>query len=230
MFRPFNIMKKKSSGYTYYDVSYEAYTTIAVTSNSLQINVPTGVSDGDLIILFLAGRASSITLEDLQGWTLIDHTFNVGSGTFVYCFYKIASSEPAYYNWRWAEASTRVRAINILLKKSGGDWIIPGSSTVVSATETRTTNPQTIETSTISIANKSLLLAQWFTNANSFTEWPTDPADTTLIFHSRSSITSALVYYQNFVSSSEVTKELIFAGSTTAMICNSSLMIITARN
>lgn len=57
------------------------------------VNVPAGVSNGDILIM--TWGASGNPAPTLSGWTLIDSL--VGTNVEIYAWYRIASSEPASY-------------------------------------------------------------------------------------------------------------------------------------
>lgn len=79
-------------------------------TTSLSVNVPAGVADGDGMIAQVIWR-SSATLTAPGGWTQVG-TEQALSGDNVRYYTRIASSEPASYNWG-LDASQRI-VVNVL--------------------------------------------------------------------------------------------------------------------
>lgn len=74
----------------------------ATGSTSTVISRPSGTTDGDFLVVYLAGITTVSTVP--SGWTLIkSSSVNNGTDTFaVYAYYKFANSEPSTWTWTWA--------------------------------------------------------------------------------------------------------------------------------
>jgi hypothetical protein len=83
---------------------YQSFTTVALsTTNPLVIDKPSGVVDGDLMIMFIYSNlnAGVISINTLSGWTLIrsDTAGGAGAPPTIKAYYKVASSEGSTYSW-----------------------------------------------------------------------------------------------------------------------------------
>jgi len=67
---------------------------------TLTITKPTGTVDGDIMVAFVMGNGTNISTPP-SGWTLLfsNSTSLDGTTTYFYCYTKVASSEPASYDW-----------------------------------------------------------------------------------------------------------------------------------
>lgn len=74
-----------------------ASTAIGVRS-TLTVSKPTGTTDNDLLVAFVP-VATTDTITAPSGWTLIRDTLFNASGSHVSSYYKVASSEPASWDW-----------------------------------------------------------------------------------------------------------------------------------
>lgn len=66
------------------------------TTATLTVNVPTGTQDGDIIFAYLKGTAP---FTPPSGWTHLADTLDASTGNTHALYYRIASSEPASYDW-----------------------------------------------------------------------------------------------------------------------------------
>lgn len=83
---------------------YETFTTVALsTTNPLVINKPSGVVDGDLMVMFIFANlnAGVVSINTLSGWTLIrsDTAGGAGAPPTIKSYYKVASGEGSSYSW-----------------------------------------------------------------------------------------------------------------------------------
>ena len=76
---------------------------------SLQVNNPTGMKDGDLLVAFLALHTPNQTITPPTGWT----RYSAGSGTFMQfeTYYKRAFTEPPNWTWGWTTGSDAEAAV-----------------------------------------------------------------------------------------------------------------------
>lgn len=83
-------------------IAVRSSTSTSGTSGSRTINVPSGVVDGDYLLLHVVARRSSSTPPSVttpSGWTLIRGTQVSATARFsIFTFGRVASSEPASYN------------------------------------------------------------------------------------------------------------------------------------
>ena len=78
---------------------------------SLAINVPSGISNGDVMITVLELNAA-VTITQPGGWTNVGSGFPVTNGTNVLdAWYRVASSEPASYTWTFGSAKCNIGCI-----------------------------------------------------------------------------------------------------------------------
>lgn len=83
---------------------YQSFTTVDLsTTNPLVINKPSGVVDGDLMVMFIFVNlnAGVTSVDTLSGWTLIRSSTAGGAGApvTIKSYYKVASSEGSTYSW-----------------------------------------------------------------------------------------------------------------------------------
>lgn len=65
----------------------------ATGSTSLTINMPTGVAEGDLVVIFVASELTT-TAQTLSGWTLFHSDAGGTSGVYSRIFYKFMGATP----------------------------------------------------------------------------------------------------------------------------------------
>ncbi len=86
---------------------YGSYAAANSTGDSVTCNVPTGTTDGDFLVAMHRsvlgfGDGGTDTLVTPSGWTLwdsLDTTAGIHNGWFSAIYYKVASSEPASYDF-----------------------------------------------------------------------------------------------------------------------------------
>src|SRR5690348_11908495 len=79
-------------------------------TQSFSLAVPTGVQDGDLLLVFHGTDGGTAgTLTPPTGWTLVRNDNDDGSVTQrLVCYRRTASSEPASYTWACAGSLSAV--------------------------------------------------------------------------------------------------------------------------
>ena len=77
----------------------------SASANNLTCNVPAGTTDGDLMLCVVMLYADE-TVTSATGWTLVDEFITPGvGGCNWYIYRRIASSEPANYNFTFSEVA-----------------------------------------------------------------------------------------------------------------------------
>lgn len=103
--------------------AYVNHTAVSSSSNAtnVTINVPAGISNGHLLLtaISIGGNAAFVAPS---GWTQI--YVNQNSGGSVGVWYRVASSEPASYNWSWGGGNSR-RYSGYTVGYSGVDTTTP---------------------------------------------------------------------------------------------------------
>lgn len=111
-------------------------------ATNITMTVPTGVVDGDLMIMAVACRGGNLPFP-VTGWTQLDTNYN-GSNMSTAIYWRVASSEPASYSVSW-NAST-VKASGVIIAFSGADtgttpaWIRGTSQTSATWGQNTTTS------------------------------------------------------------------------------------------
>jgi len=81
-------------------------------TSSLVINVPAGVTDGDLLVAALCVGTATSTTASITGWSS-DSVVMSPCAHFMYIFNRIASSEPASYTINLASAKQAIAAVMV---------------------------------------------------------------------------------------------------------------------
>lgn len=158
--------------------SYIAASTIdgssdIISGTSITVGVPSGTADND-IMFCLIKYPSSETLTAPGGWTLPangSYTDSTTSNTIMRVYYRVASSEPASYNWTVGAAS----------RMGGSCYTFRGDFNTatpfdVDSSTAYTTNDTTNRASlTSSAANEPLI---WFSMGHSSTSVTVTPPTT----------------------------------------------------
>lgn len=71
--------------------------TATAAASSMSVNVPSGVSDGDYLVLGISAATESSSITTPSGWTALRNQTDVGNGQKLWSYHRIASSEPASY-------------------------------------------------------------------------------------------------------------------------------------
>ena len=116
-----------------------ATSTTVVSSNTVVVSVPTGTTNGQLMIALIEMVTSlSGTLNTPIGWTQIDIAPSSTNQNVL--FYRVASSEPASYTFQSSSANaTSVSGIIITLSNTSTITPIDQHSTAVANESTHTT-------------------------------------------------------------------------------------------
>lgn len=79
-------------------------------TGGVSVTKPAGVTEGDLLLMFVAVDASTVDVDSPSGLTFLD--FNTDSPLRVYAWWKIATaSEPASYAWTSSAATKMAAAV-----------------------------------------------------------------------------------------------------------------------
>lgn len=87
-------------GYVSHTTPYNSSSSAAAT-----INAPAGVADNDLLFTLIKHSANESPNSVPSGWTLLGEMYNIASSSMNSLYMKVASSEPASYDWGWATAA-----------------------------------------------------------------------------------------------------------------------------
>jgi hypothetical protein len=80
----------------------DAATLNSAGTTSVTVNVPAGTADGHLLVTVI-GIIGQETITAPAGWTLIG-TQDAGANVRTAAYWRVASSEPASYNWSWTSS------------------------------------------------------------------------------------------------------------------------------
>ena len=120
-------------------------------SNDLVINVPSGVSDGDIMYVAL------VTDQDFpwavtSGWTQVDSQVTSSSSRTT-LFYRVASSEPASYTFSFTDDSPiGSSGVIAAFEKTSGTW------DAVQSTNTSSNTGSTITSGSVTSTDSSFLV------------------------------------------------------------------------
>jgi hypothetical protein len=99
------------------NTNYDTSNTAPV--QSWVMNKPSGVVDGDFLLMFIVQNNPLAFSSTPSGWTLIQDSRLDHSGANAVTYYKIASSEPASYTWDYG-ATFSERTAACLVALTGG--------------------------------------------------------------------------------------------------------------
>jgi len=117
-------------------ISYNSFETGTNTGSGCIINVPANTVDGDLMLISLNNDdVGSFTTTD---WVLIQQS--PYSSARIGSYYRIASSEPASYNFG---TSVECSGIITLYKKTSGTWVIRNSAVGIAPPNAPSVGPVT---------------------------------------------------------------------------------------
>lgn len=97
-------------------------------STTINMTIPTGVTNGDLLIMVVTGRAGTIVPGDVAGWT----TFGSSCSNTTICsklYFRVASSEPASYS---VGLTTSQKASGIIIALYNAESTLPLSGNQIS--------------------------------------------------------------------------------------------------
>lgn len=138
----------------------------SVSAQAITISVPSGVVDGDVMIAVVevaatAGTVASTTFTAPSGWTSVANS--VATNTRMQTWIRVASSEPASYQWTIAGGVDRA-ITGIIAAWSGGDTSTPQDTTAAAGAGTN--SPMVAPTITTVTAG-AMLVCAWGNRAGS---------------------------------------------------------------
>lgn len=87
-----------------------AESTYNSSTTSVTVSVPSGTSNGDLMLGFVNANGSSPTIDTPTGWTKLAEYIPSGATMKTAVFYRTASSEPSSYDFTVSTSADRLRA------------------------------------------------------------------------------------------------------------------------
>lgn len=171
------------------------------------VTKPAGVVDGDFLVIFFAIESAGSSVTTLSGWTA--HPSNPltvsADGQRGFLFYKIASSEPASWDWTWSNGGSSGANYHCLAF-SGRNTSSPLSDSNTGSSNTPSASPLTITANAVTaLDGDDLAIFMFLDNLSAATMSYTQP----------SAFTEATdVSDNNFTSSATAYKENVSAGST----------------
>lgn len=128
-------------------------TTAGTTSSaSVQIDVPTGVVNGDILFLWVGAQDSTppTVTSGVSAWTLVGTATPTGTATRSYLYYRIASGEPANYTVGFSGSAGYKRCV--IIAYTSGDFNALDPVDVSSNTE-YVTNDTTVRAAAMSVSD-----------------------------------------------------------------------------
>lgn len=98
-----------------------ANTTLNLSSNSVQVTVPTGTVNGDLLLALIYFNDSTVNITAPAGWTIVD-SINTTITAKAILYSRIALSEPANYTWNF---DLTARNHGLMTAYSGANTVSP---------------------------------------------------------------------------------------------------------
>ncbi len=200
-----------------------AYRSHTVQNNSgsgtITINKPSGVIDGDLLIAFFSEDSDSPRIT-ASGWTAFSGTgigasgeIVVGTSAVLQCFYKVASSEGASWNFTPSASYTGVVGV---IAYSGVDTTTPIDVAAGATPASSTTHASA--SITPSVIN-TMLVGIWMIDSNGANTWSTGDMNERVDQSTGSSAFVTLsVHDLIYGSTSAVTKTATFTASDAAAV------------
>lgn len=149
-------------------------TTAISTNTNLTINKPTGVVEGDVMLVNIAKENNGTTNPSLSGWTLIAGAAINGSDIRGAVLYKVAgASEPA--NYTFALGTNTNDAVGSIVAFSGVDVSGPNPFDVAPGSLSTSTTGASITATgiTTTTANAAVILFAQSGDNNTFSSWST---------------------------------------------------------
>lgn len=88
----------------------QSFATSKATSTSVVASLPSGVTDGDLLLAFVSCVRTVSAITPPVGWDLVDEWYY--NSNYVYGIYKrIANSEPGSYTWNFSNSGGQIVSI-----------------------------------------------------------------------------------------------------------------------
>jgi hypothetical protein len=194
-------------------------------SASPVVTKPTGVTDGDLVLLPFAGD-TTFTMTTPAGWSLLA-SVNNGTDNTTAVIYKFASGEPA--SWTFTNLFTSVQTGEAgVVTYSGVDTTTP-INTSASGTTT-STNPHSAPSITPTVDNCMILTFSGCDNpSSSFTATPgTSPVTATERLDANTGSNTGWVYCEEFLQGTAAAIALQYTTLTAVTTCAISAALAPA--
>ena len=200
-----------------------AYRSHTVQNNSgsgtITINKPSGVVDNDLLIAFFSEDSNTPRIT-ATGWTAFSGTgigasgeIVVGTSAVLQCFYKVAGSEGA--SWNFTPSASYIGVVGVIAY-SGVDTTTPIDVAAGATPASGTTH--TSASITPSVVN-TMLVGIWMIDSNAANTWSTADMTERIDQSTGSAAFVALsVHDLIYGSTSAVTKTATFTASDTAAV------------
>jgi hypothetical protein len=195
------------------------------TSASPVVTTPSGVTDGDLVLIEFAGD-TTFTLTTPSGWSLLASVDN-GTDNTTAIIYKFASGEPA--SWTFTNLFTSAQTGEAgVVTYSGVDTTTP-INTSASGTTT-STNPHSAPSITPTVDNCMILGFSGCDNpSSSFTATPgTSPVTATERFDANTGANTGWVYCEEFLQGTAAAIALQYTTLTAVTTCAISAALAPA--
>jgi len=165
-------------------------------SRDLVTDVPTGVSDGDLMYAGIINDVD-ILIEEPSGWTQAGSQAS-SSSSRLGLFYRVASSEPASYTWTFTGGSPNTfSGVIVAFEKTGGTW------DAVQSTNDSSGSGTSLATGSVTTTDDSFHIAI-FGSDDTVTQGSV-PSMTNAIFESPVSLAVGL-WYESITTGSAITR------------------------
>lgn len=151
---------------------FVAYSRDSGQQDSLTAAVPTGVTDGDLLVAAICSYSTADPTSAPSGWTLRG-TADYKTYVKWHLYTKIASSESGSYTWSWSATTKRA----VVVAAYRGDFDTADPIDVISNTEYQTNNT-TLRAASITLSQNNetiIFLGSQFILTNNTCSAPTNP-------------------------------------------------------
>jgi len=136
-------------------ITFRTSTNGSIDGSTTTVTRPSGTTDGDLLVTVLSRNGLDTPNSSPTGWTQAEGATGP-NGTLIYVYWKIASSEPASWDWGWS--SNNAGKAWMCARFDGTHAVSPiGDSNIANAGNTA--NPSWANGITPPVANSVLLLA-----------------------------------------------------------------------
>lgn len=210
-------------------VTVESTSSADFAEGALTITKPTGVAEGDLLLLFLS-CSSSDSFSTPAGWTVIYNTTTGWSGTTdVYIYRRVAdSSDVSASDYTFDVDDTAGELSATMMRVSGFNTTTPVEGfTIASDTSTNTARSHTIS-STPTTSGSLLIGVARYTGAFTTSTYSStgSPSWTEVSDHTRSTVDTVAVAYAQYNSTTEITN---FSYTTSSETVDSDGAIFVVR-
>lgn len=165
------------------------------------IAMPSGVSDGDLMIAVITADGAEETMTAPIGWTSLTDVSN-GTSNRQWAFYRVADSDTGPYSFELSSARTTGGHI-IAFSKSSGSWTAP---TTTNYNNTSSVDSLTVETGSVTTTNGSVLLVA-YGNDGPNTVATAPPGTATSVV---GNYVSNTLYYEAITTGASMTRTLVW--------------------